>query len=355
MASQFRSTARTVRRQVFSRGRVVLAAKTAVAAAVAWYFAPWVPLADADYSYYAPLGVLVSMYPTLADSARASAQALVGLAIGIGAGLLGLLLTSSDVPDVAALAIVIGISVALGGVRALGAGRDWIAIAALFVLLLGAADPDGFSSSYLLTVAFGAAIGLITNLLVLPPLYLRQASRRLNELRDAAGASLTDVAAGIIRGTPTNDSDRDLLGLLEAVAQDVREAERSRRGNPWGWRRRGQDENVRRLRALDDTIRSTMQLAEQVDQLSVALPAERARLSGVVTAAAAVVAVPVGSSESPGALAAAERALEECIRDYALPSARAGIATIHAVAALDRVIAASRPLARHGVVGSSDR
>lgn len=40
MASQYRSTARTVRRQVFSRGRVVLAAKTAVAAAVAWYFAP---------------------------------------------------------------------------------------------------------------------------------------------------------------------------------------------------------------------------------------------------------------------------------------------------------------------------
>lgn len=353
MAPQISSTARAVRRQAFNRERLVLAAKTAVAAAVAWYFAPWVPFADADYSYYAPLGVLVSMYPTLADSARASVQALLGLALGIGAGLLGLLLTASNVPDVAALAVVVGISVAVGGVRALGAGRDWIAIAALFVLLLGAADPDGFSLSYLLTVAFGAAIGLVTNLLVFPPLYLRQASRRLNELRDAAGASLSHVADRLTAGPGTQHPDPGLLELLEAVAADVREAERSRRGNPLSWRRRGQPENVRRLRALDDTVRSTIQLATQTNRMT-ALPDARARLGEIVAAVAAVVAAPIGSPESPGALTAAERALEGFIEERGLPSTEAGIATMHAVAALDRVIEVSRPFAQHRTVGSDE-
>ena len=41
----------------------------AAAAVLAWYLAPLVPLASSEYSYYAPLGVLVSMYPTVARSA----------------------------------------------------------------------------------------------------------------------------------------------------------------------------------------------------------------------------------------------------------------------------------------------
>ncbi len=59
-----------------SADRLLLAAKTAVAAALAWYLAPFVPFAQSEYSYYAPLGVLVSMYPTVARSASSGVQAL---------------------------------------------------------------------------------------------------------------------------------------------------------------------------------------------------------------------------------------------------------------------------------------
>ncbi len=78
--------------------RLLLAAKTAAAAALAWYLAPLVPLAQSEYSYYAPLGVLVSMYPTVARSASSGAQAVVGLALGIGLGLVSLAVVATACP-----------------------------------------------------------------------------------------------------------------------------------------------------------------------------------------------------------------------------------------------------------------
>lgn len=69
--------------------RVLLAVKASFASALAWFLAPLVPFADDTYSYYAPLGVLVSAYPTIAGSLRSSEQALLGLAIGLGLGVAG--------------------------------------------------------------------------------------------------------------------------------------------------------------------------------------------------------------------------------------------------------------------------
>lgn len=343
---RLRAAALSVRRDAFNRDRLVLAAKTAVAATVAWWLAPWVPFADADYSYYAPLGVLVSMHPTLVDSLRSSAQAVLGLALGIAWGLAGLLLEANGLPGLAVLAIVVAGSVAMGGIRALGAGSDWIAIAALFVLLLGATDPDGFTSSYLLTMAFGTLVGLATNLVVLPPLYLNRAAERLTELRDVTAAALDRVAAAVEGGPDSADAEEaDLAPLLQAVTEDVREAERSRRGNPLGWKRRGQDENVRRLRALDDTVRSSIHLAARTPELAEADAGERARLAAAIRAAARLVATPIGAPEAPTRLGEADDALGVYLDvDVTRRDARA-LVRAHAAAALGRIVDASRPLA----------
>lgn len=341
---RLRAAARTVRREAFNRDRLTLAVKTAVAATVAWYLAPWVPFADSDYSYYAPLGVLVSMHPTLVDSLRTSAQAVLGLALGIGCGLVGLLLEGAGMPELAVLAIVIAGGIALGGIRSLGAGGDWISIAALFVLLLGAADPDGFSSSYLLTMAFGVVIGLATNLIVLPPLYLNRAAGRLSELRDVTAAALESVAQRVERGEAGDEPEADLTPLLEAVTDDVREAERSRRGNPLGWRRRGQDENVRRLRALDDTVRSTIHLADLAGRFARGGAHDRALLSGALAATAVLVATPVGDPEAAARLRDADSALAEYLAQPEGDDPQGALLKAHAVAGLSRIVEASRPL-----------
>ncbi len=46
--------------------------------------APHMPGVTDQYPYYAPLGALLSMYPTLMGSAKSSLQTLLGLATGNG-------------------------------------------------------------------------------------------------------------------------------------------------------------------------------------------------------------------------------------------------------------------------------
>ncbi|MDQ2669292.1 MAG: hypothetical protein M3Y31_01530, partial [Gemmatimonadota bacterium] len=241
-AGRVTGSLRAAARQVVSTERLVLAAKTAVAATVAWYVAPLLPFADADYSYYAPLGVLVSMHLTVADSLRSGVLALAGLGTGILLGLGGLALIFTGAPGVVAVALVVAVGAVLGGIQALGAGRTWIALAGLFVLLLGGRQPEEFSVSYLITMAFGVAVGVVANYLF-PPIYLREAGQRLAELRariaDALERMAEMVGEGYIDSAELTRVAEDLASLSSEVAADVRQGTRSRRANPRARRTRG--------------------------------------------------------------------------------------------------------------------
>jgi peptidoglycan/LPS O-acetylase OafA/YrhL len=237
--------------------RLLLAAKTSLAAVLAWYLAPLIPFLDDQYSYYAPLGALVTMYPTVARSARVGFQVLIGLALGIALGLCGIAGLHLGVPVGAVLGTVIGVGVLFGGLRRLGAGGDWVPLAALFVLLIGGAtDPEEFSISYLGTTAFGVLVGIAVNLIVVPPLYLRRASDRLTALRETVTGLLDDAADAVAADDVEPERFERRLETLaetrEAVSADVEEAEDSARANPRQVRHRGQrEENNRRMRALD--------------------------------------------------------------------------------------------------------
>lgn len=253
--------------------RLLLAAKTAAAAALAWYLAPLVPFAQSEYSYYAPLGVLVSMYPTVARSASSGVQAVVGLALGIGLGLASLAVVGAGLPRIVAVAVVILIGVLLAGVRALGVGRDWVAIAGLFVLLLGGADPDGYSSSYLITMAFGVVVGVVVNLVVVPPLRVQRADDRLGHLRDALGDALRAIADSLaghaFDPAAADAASEGLTGTLADVKEEVELADESRRYNPRGRRLQApRDLNRRRLDALTGIADATRELAAALGRLT---------------------------------------------------------------------------------------
>ncbi|HWS52249.1 MAG TPA: FUSC family protein [Microbacterium sp.] len=313
--------------------RLILAVKAAVAASVAWLLAPYVPFADSEYSYYAPLGVLVSMYPTVAGSARAGAQSLLGLGIGIALGLGGLGLVLTGAPGLVAIALVIGVGIIIGGVTALGAGRDLVAVAALFVLLIGGLDADQFSLSYLLTMAFGVVVGVLTNLLIVPPLYLRRASERLSSLRDAARDVLRDVADALddkaVDSERIAGSARELADLLAGAADEVNVAEESSRGNPRSRGRAGDRRlNALRLRALERTTRATIELAEILAQAGAGsrgsdLETWRA-LSDAVRASADLVAAPPNDASAQSRLQAAGDALDTAVAELGRLTSPAG-------------------------------
>lgn len=336
--------------------RLLLAIKTSLAAVIAWYLAPLIPFAGDQYSYYAPLGALVTMHPTIARSATVGMQVLLGLTVGIGLGLCGVAGLRLGLPGGLVLGVVIGVGVLLGGLRLLGAGGDWAALAALFVLLTGGHDPEGFSISYLGTVAFGVIIGIAVNLIVVPPLYLRQAGERLSAFRDTVTGLLADAADAVAEDRIDPERFDSALARLDetraAVTAEVDEAEESARANPRR-RRHGdeREENAKRMAALDRSAFLTRDLIDLLVELQASDDAAvtdtvRTELAHAIRAAADLVATPIGHEEAPDRFRAANEALTEYQQALGTPhpSRRDGIATGAAVElCLRRIIDVSRP------------
>lgn len=344
-------------RGMFDPSRLAQAARTAIAAGVAWFFAPYVPFTADEYSYYAPLGVLVSMYPTIARSARSGAQTLAGLALGIALGFGGIWLVWREAPGILAVALVVGVGVMLGGIERLGAGREWVAMAGLFVLLLGGPTPQDYSVSYLLTMAFGVAVGLIANVVLFPPLHLQRADTRLSSLRDAVAGHLHDIADAVTADELAPDwLDRTTDELGETVAQvseAVRDADESSTGNPRARGRQGDRERIRRrLHALERIVFSTRDLADVLararEHENAAAPdAAPDLLADAIHRAADLVAHAPGGDGADRQLDAAVAALDRYTAavDEAKPDAPSRAAgDLTAAICLRRIVDATRPL-----------
>ncbi|MDJ0354977.1 FUSC family protein [Paenarthrobacter sp. PH39-S1] len=372
------STAATSRRvrdlakAVLSPVRLQLAGKAALAAGLAWYVAPFMPGSAPEYAYYAPFGALISMYPTVAGSARQGLQSLIGLLIGI---ILAFGLTVFGHPMPWTVGVVIGIGVLLAGIPRLGAGRDWIPMAALFVLVIGGSDVVDFSFGYLLQTGVGVVIGLLVNLLIFPPLRLNAAAASLDQHRMALAGQLEDMGAALTETWPPDHEDwsRRSDRLAEAahgVRQAVSDADLSRQINP---RRRFHDRDVGadydRVRALE---RVTFHVQDITEVLADAIwgtpeltpvPAELCTpLSGALRAAGSLLRTwyEVDADE---ALEEAEAALEDVSGRYhrlGSPQKPVGVAasvtmSLHRIL---RVVRATRPAAgasrvAEGTPGSS--
>jgi uncharacterized membrane protein YgaE (UPF0421/DUF939 family) len=332
---------------------VLLAAKTALACGLAWYLAPWVPFAENDYSYYAPLGALVSMYPTLMSSLRTGVQTLAGVAVGVCIGIVGVGAVSTGTPPIVALVGVVGMGILAGVVRPLGAGRDWVPMAAIFMLLIGGTNADEFSVSYLATLAFGVAVGLCVNLAIVPPLYLRHAERRISQLRDTAARCLHDIADLVSDRESGGDIDRMMTVLREtatAVAADVHDAEESARGNPRSGRHGAERRsNDRRQRALERSVFSIRDLADALfsdddgDRRSTAVPqAAQAPLAKAIHACGDLTGSSIGEDRAPALLAEADRALDSYLAALEDPPPNSN-ASMAVAFCLQRIIGNARP------------
>ncbi|MDR6415991.1 uncharacterized membrane protein YgaE (UPF0421/DUF939 family) [Pseudarthrobacter sulfonivorans] len=252
----------------FTLQRLLLAAKAALAAGLAFAIAPLMPGPAAEYPYYAPLGALVSMYHNVAGSVRQGLQALIGLALGIG---LAFALVSITDPSPLAVAVFMGLGILLGGLPRIGSGSDWIPTAALLVLLVGGSNPDDFSFGYLIQMGAGVAVGIAVNFLIFPPLHFSAAANSLDDLRLALGKQLTDMGAALTEKWPPEHEDwsrrsDELSEAARTVRQLVQEADASRRANP---RRRLHPRDVDLdYRNLRDLERVTFHIQDMTEVLS---------------------------------------------------------------------------------------
>ncbi len=214
--------------------RLLLAAKTSLAVGVAWILARYMPGVADKYPYYAPLGALVSMYPTLMGSVRAGVQTLAGLLLGI---LLAAGVLLAGTPNIVSISLAVGLGVLVAGHPRLGAGKDYVPVAVLFVLIVGGQDADSYSIGYALQMGLGVTVGLVVNLFVFPPLAIDAARLRVSRGRNLLASQLEDIAHALVENWPPEHEEwSERSGLIYTTVSEIRgaayHADESRKGNP---------------------------------------------------------------------------------------------------------------------------
>ena len=343
--------------QAADPARLLLVAKTALAVGIAWLVAPHMPGVVNEYPYYAPLGALISMYPTLMGSVRSGLQTVLGLAAGIGLATLVILTVG---PTWWSIPVVVGLAVLISGTGWFGAGREYVPMAALFVLIIGGQKADDYSLGYLVQTAVGVAIGLLVNVLIAPAPLTARASARLDAFRAQLSAHLRDVGDAVSASwPPERDQWASDAASLADTTREIRlalmEADDSRRGNPRAILRRANPRDVwaemdaldtiaHHIRDISVTIADTIWDGPAALELDSALPEP-------LTAACHAVAdaLPVGADNSAHAhrlraeAARAVRQLLETVDDRTLQKGRSMGPGVLTAMHLRRILMLARP------------
>lgn len=352
------SAIRRATREATAPARLLLVAKTALAVGLAWWVAPHMPGVVDQYPYYAPLGALVSMYPTLMGSVRSGLQTVLGLAAGVGLATLVILTVG---PTWWTIPLVVGLGVLLSGTGWFGSGKEYVPIAALFVLIVGGQNADDYSLGYLVQTAVGVTIGLLVNVLIAPAPLTAAAALRVDAFREQLAAHLHDIAHAVSSSWPPErdqwasdadslaDTTRELRGMLA-------DADDSRRGNPRALLTRGaHPQDVRAsldaLDAIAHHIRDMSDaIADTIWDRPAALELDSALLEPLTAACDAVAdALALGAVESPeahrarGQAARAVRQLLETVDDRTMEVRRSMGPGVLAVMHLRRILILTTP------------
>ncbi|RJK95271.1 FUSC family protein [Vallicoccus soli] len=330
---------------------LLVAAKGALAAVVAWLVA--VRVFPEPQPYFAPLGALLAVNPTVATSLRQGATWMAGIAAGIGVALGTWALVGHSAVG---LGLAILVASLLSGWHRLGPNGFQVPFMALFVLLLGGDDPVGYTLPRLGHGALGVAVGVAVNVLVVPPVLLRPATDVLAQLRREVADLLRGVADDLDGPwppeQPVEERGEGLEQLVLRARQAVERAGESLRWNPRAprWRREPRRdaialEGLERMAVEVRGVATTVHEAAQGEAAPLALePASRPRLVEVLRGTADVVdryAVPDASAQDLADVAAARVALRRIAEDAVRDRHEAGSAVLAEAALLvdlDRVL-----------------
>lgn len=213
--------------------------KCMIAAGVSWFLAE--TLLQAPSATFAPFSAVLIVHATVSQSLSHSARFVAAMLAGVVlTGLLAPLLGSG----VFVFAAIVLVALLIGQWRRLGSQGAQVAIAAMFAYRSFEQAPDWPSSWMQLAsisglVLLGAAIGVLTNLLIVPPLRYRPAEQGVRTLARRVSDQLITIANGLREGTPSADqadewSHRvgELPNLVEQTRWNLEHASETMRFNP---------------------------------------------------------------------------------------------------------------------------
>lgn len=207
--------------------------KSVVAATAAWWLA--VSVLESSMPFLAPWVALLTVYPTVYQSLKRGAQTTIASWAGVGVSFLIGQFLGVEVWTFA-LAILVGLAASrIPGIRNEGVA---IATTAVFVLSDGFTEQQPMLFDRIIEVAVGAAVGLLVNLLLIPPLRDRQAARYVDHINRRMGRVFV-MMADELESSWTTDNDDEWSREIESMGEDlrsawqsVRTAQESRWANP---------------------------------------------------------------------------------------------------------------------------
>ncbi|MFE6824978.1 aromatic acid exporter family protein [Streptomyces sp. NPDC057690] len=221
------------------RDLAVQAGKAALAAWLAWAVVGW--WLEAPMAFVAPWVAVVLVEATVYRSVAHGLQQLAAIAVGTAVATAGAMLLGSTM---AAMALVLPAVLLLGQWQRLGSQGVYAATGALFVLTGGQVSVVS-SAARIAEAVFGAVVGVAVNVLIRPPVYLRDARAALEDAAREAQEILDAVADGLADGEWDGQAagsrhERALrLGrLVDQARSAIGWSRESMRGNPRGRRTR---------------------------------------------------------------------------------------------------------------------
>jgi uncharacterized membrane protein YgaE (UPF0421/DUF939 family) len=253
--------------------------KAVVAAVAAWLVATEV--FDLAQPFLAPWMALLTVHASVYRSLTSGVQTVVASVIGVVLAVLA-------AQALGASALTLGLAILAG----LLLSRYWlirpegltIATTALLVLTTGAENEPWVLLDRIYDTVIGVGIGVLVNLVVLPPLNDRSAEEQLDRLDEQLGSLLTDIAGQMRSAWSGEQADRWIdrtRGMdrdLSRAWQLVRHATESSWWNPRTYLpRRRQDrtayerlllrveEGIAQVRAMARTVRESTVSAQEWD------------------------------------------------------------------------------------------
>lgn len=261
MADRIREWTKAVRQAGPERENAQLVVKSVLAASVSWYLAMHV-FGSASPTF-APFSALLMMQPTIAQSLDQTLRY-------IGAVLAGVVLVGVTGlpwgPSPLIFGLMLLMALGLSRWRRLGNQRLQVAVAAVFAYGTFAMATDTSSAfshvaAIVWTVLLGCTIGVLTNILIAPPLRYRSVRYAVEVLADSAHDLLHDIGNAIGRYAPDDDESRDwerrahdLRSRASQTRETIEHVAESVKFNPRRLLNRGDDDSFDGYRAIVDTL-----------------------------------------------------------------------------------------------------